>query len=171
MKIIRTAGFIDNLKEAKKNKKNPCWKNYEMVGMKKKKGREVPNCVPKKAQSKLQTAWLDGDVLGYDKNTAIEVKYEAFPLSPQDYDRSIQSHVAIDEIKLPNGKILKSDNRLGSADEQLPSEWFDSFWSALADHIDESRIPYDPYDDPTGQELDKMYNPYDSEQELRHPEY
>tara|TARA_R100001591_G_C4257000_1_gene158694 strand:- start:459 stop:587 length:129 start_codon:yes stop_codon:yes gene_type:complete len=26
--------------------KNPCWKGYEMIGMKKKKGRNVPNCVP-----------------------------------------------------------------------------------------------------------------------------
>jgi hypothetical protein len=25
---------------------NPCWKGYEMVGTKKKDGREVPNCVP-----------------------------------------------------------------------------------------------------------------------------
>lgn len=28
--------------------KGPCWKNYEMVGMKNKGGRQVPNCVPKK---------------------------------------------------------------------------------------------------------------------------
>jgi len=28
--------------------KDPCWKDYEMVGMKTKNGREVPNCVPKK---------------------------------------------------------------------------------------------------------------------------
>ena len=27
---------------------NPCWKGYEMVGTKKKDGREVPNCVPVK---------------------------------------------------------------------------------------------------------------------------
>jgi len=27
--------------------KNPCWKNYKKVGMKKKGGRTVPNCVPK----------------------------------------------------------------------------------------------------------------------------
>jgi hypothetical protein len=27
--------------------KDPCWKNYEMVGMKIKKGKKVPNCVPK----------------------------------------------------------------------------------------------------------------------------
>jgi len=26
--------------------KDPCWKGYEMVGMKKKGGRQVPNCVP-----------------------------------------------------------------------------------------------------------------------------
>jgi hypothetical protein len=29
-------------------KKGPCWKGYEMVGMKKKGGRKVPNCVPLK---------------------------------------------------------------------------------------------------------------------------
>tara|TARA_Y100000385_G_C12505470_1_gene388999 strand:+ start:246 stop:416 length:171 start_codon:yes stop_codon:yes gene_type:complete len=29
-------------------KKGPCWKGYEMVGTKKKGGRKVPNCVPKK---------------------------------------------------------------------------------------------------------------------------
>ncbi len=28
--------------------KNPCWKGYKMVGMKKKKNKKVPNCVPKK---------------------------------------------------------------------------------------------------------------------------
>jgi len=28
-------------------KKDPCWEGYEMVGMKKKKGKKVPNCVPK----------------------------------------------------------------------------------------------------------------------------
>ena len=27
-------------------KEGPCWKGYEMVGMKMKDGREVPNCVP-----------------------------------------------------------------------------------------------------------------------------
>lgn len=26
---------------------DPCWKDYEMIGMKKKNGRQVPNCVPK----------------------------------------------------------------------------------------------------------------------------
>ena len=29
-------------------RKGPCWKGYEMFGMKDKGGRQVPNCVPKK---------------------------------------------------------------------------------------------------------------------------
>ena len=32
----------------KMKKKKPCWKGYMMVGTKKKGGRTVPNCVPKK---------------------------------------------------------------------------------------------------------------------------
>lgn len=30
---------------------DPCWDNYEQVGMKKKGGKEVPNCVPKQKES------------------------------------------------------------------------------------------------------------------------
>jgi len=30
-----------------KNLKKTCWTNYKQVGMKKKGGRMVPNCVPK----------------------------------------------------------------------------------------------------------------------------
>jgi len=34
------------------DKKDPCWKNYEQVGMKEKNGKEVPNCVPKASSAK-----------------------------------------------------------------------------------------------------------------------
>lgn len=36
----------------KTKKKNPCWKGYEMIGMKKKGGKNVPNCVPVKGKGK-----------------------------------------------------------------------------------------------------------------------
>jgi hypothetical protein len=36
-----------NLSKIIKELENPCWKGYEMVGMKNKNGKEVPNCVPK----------------------------------------------------------------------------------------------------------------------------
>ncbi|MBD1397439.1 hypothetical protein H9Q13_09700 [Pontibacter sp. JH31] len=31
--------------------KDPCWKGYEQVGMKKKDGKQVPNCVPENKSS------------------------------------------------------------------------------------------------------------------------
>lgn len=40
-------------KKASKSKSDPCWQGYEKIGMKIKKGRLVPNCVPiKKSQEK-----------------------------------------------------------------------------------------------------------------------
>jgi hypothetical protein len=33
-------------KRSKKKMKNPCWKGYKAIGMKKKGGKKVPNCVP-----------------------------------------------------------------------------------------------------------------------------
>jgi hypothetical protein len=39
--------------ESKKKKaKNPCWEGYEQIGMKMKRGRLVPNCVPKDKKKK-----------------------------------------------------------------------------------------------------------------------
>src|SRR5210317_325779 len=41
---------VGRLKEGENKQmkgKDPCWKDYEMVGTKKKNGKEVPNCVPK----------------------------------------------------------------------------------------------------------------------------
>jgi len=35
--------------EAKKIENDPCWDGYEMIGKKKKNGKEVPNCVPKES--------------------------------------------------------------------------------------------------------------------------
>lgn len=40
--------IIDEEKKKMKGK-DPCWKGYEMVGTKKKGGKEVPNCVPKES--------------------------------------------------------------------------------------------------------------------------
>ena len=36
----------------KKKMKNPCWKGYEAIGMNKKGGKKVPNCVPIKKKKK-----------------------------------------------------------------------------------------------------------------------
>jgi hypothetical protein len=38
----------DDIVLVEKSKTDPCWKGYKQIGMKKKKGKEVPNCVPVK---------------------------------------------------------------------------------------------------------------------------
>lgn len=49
-------GHMKILKERKKDKDgNPCWDGYEMVGMKTKGKKEVPNCVPKTESHKRKT--------------------------------------------------------------------------------------------------------------------
>ena len=44
-----------------KEDKDPCWKGYEMIGMKKKGGRKVPNCVPANEENlaELSTAKME----------------------------------------------------------------------------------------------------------------
>ena len=39
----------------KKTSEDPCWKDYEQAGMKKKRGKEVPNCIPKKSTAKKKS--------------------------------------------------------------------------------------------------------------------
>jgi hypothetical protein len=43
---------VNAIFEEKMKDEDPCWKDYKMVGMKKKGGKEVPNCVPKEAAVK-----------------------------------------------------------------------------------------------------------------------
>jgi hypothetical protein len=58
------------LDEAEKMKgEDPCWKNYEMVGMKNKNGRKVPNCVPKNEEYEVIDA---NDVNGVTIDTIEE---------------------------------------------------------------------------------------------------
>ena len=45
--------------------KDPCWKGYKQLGMKKKNGKEVPNCIPEEAQI--------GDFVEFDDGTVGEI--------------------------------------------------------------------------------------------------
>lgn len=56
----KTKAHADMVKAARKHfeevikEEDPCWKGYTQVGMKKKNGREVPNCVPSKGVPKAK---------------------------------------------------------------------------------------------------------------------
>ena len=45
---------------------DPCWEDYEMVGMKEKDGKEVPNCVPIKEEEEIEEA-VDKDAMPCNK--------------------------------------------------------------------------------------------------------
>ena len=47
---------------------NPCWKGYQMVGTKKKDGREVPNCVPNNEAADSAAINQPGGFVGDDND-------------------------------------------------------------------------------------------------------
>jgi len=62
------------MKKGKNKKSGPCWEGYEMVGMKTKNGRKVPNCVPMKKRSKGSSK--QGEYVGsHIKSTIGEGEY------------------------------------------------------------------------------------------------
>ncbi len=73
--------------------KDPCWKGYEMVGMKTKKGKKVPNCVSKGEGIKEDTLKNYGMVLKHLESHITDPKE---PIDPKDY---LQSNKIIKEIK------------------------------------------------------------------------
>jgi len=74
-KIIRE--YIEVLEDD-----NPCWDGYEMIGMKEKDGKEVPNCVPVKeeildeAEYKGRKVKLNKPMRGDVKKFKVYVKNE-----------------------------------------------------------------------------------------------
>jgi hypothetical protein len=55
-----------------KEEKGPCWKGYEMIGMKKKKGKPVPNCVPVKEEKEYKKLSYDDFTKGRIENPTPE---------------------------------------------------------------------------------------------------
>jgi hypothetical protein len=49
---LESLGFTE---DAREELKKACWKGYEAIGVKKKNGRTVPNCVPKKKKKGLSS--------------------------------------------------------------------------------------------------------------------
>jgi hypothetical protein len=47
----------------KEAKGDPCWDDYEMIGHKKKNGKKVPNCVPKKTNEDRELQELSKDTV------------------------------------------------------------------------------------------------------------
>ena len=69
-KLAKEEMELDEAGKLQGGGKDPCWKGYEMVGMKNKSGKEVPNCVPKEEYEELV---MDMIQEGYDMDQVREV--------------------------------------------------------------------------------------------------
>ena len=63
--------------EIKEKDTNPCWDKYEMIGMKTKDGKEVPNCVPIEEEL-LQEAEYQGRKVKLNKPTRDLKKFKVY---------------------------------------------------------------------------------------------
>jgi hypothetical protein len=56
----------------------PCWKGYQQIGMKKKNGKEVPNCVPESVEEQFDLIEEVVDELSAEHGIDSEVVWENF---------------------------------------------------------------------------------------------
>lgn len=91
----------ENIEE--KDKDDPCWVGYKQVGMKKKNGKEVPNCVPE--ETIKESHYKVGDKVIYKDKEAEVVKVD----QPETGDYYT--------VKTVNGEVKASPNDLKSIKE------------------------------------------------------
>ena len=63
-------------------KKDPCWSGYQMIGMKNKNGKKVPNCVPVKEDEDLDEATYKGREVPLNKPMSGDVKKSKVYVDP-----------------------------------------------------------------------------------------
>ena len=83
--------------------KDPCWKGYEMIGMKKKGGNPVPNCVPVKEEEQID------ELTGKGKLPALKAVYKG----DKDYHtRGAEYHAARADRAERRGEDSKAERHM-----------------------------------------------------------
>jgi len=116
--------------------KGPCWKGYEQIGMKKKNGKEVPNCVPiKESKPKvIEEAEFQGRSVELNKPTRCKKGEEGcskkFKVYVKDGDKvkKVQFGDPNMEIKKDNPKNRKSFRARHNCDNPGPKTMA-RYWS------------------------------------------
>ena len=144
-------------KKAEQNKEqgvaeanDPCWKNYKQIGMKKKGGKKVPNCVPKESIESLEQQIAEAAIGVAPKRTprpgsrpirghATESRYKFDKKTgqmAQDNEDPDQRHgLYID------GKLVKTHNTKQEAEivKQRDPKFKDAEIKKIAEQIDEHK--------------------------------
>ena len=82
-------------------KDDPCWKGYKQIGMKKKNGKQVPNCV-----SESYDIWSDDLKFGYTMEGLLEAEYQGRKVK---LGKPMQGDVKKFKVyvKNPKGNVVK----------------------------------------------------------------
>ena len=106
--------FKEYLQEVKND---PCWKDYEMVGMKKKNNKKVPNCVPVSEQEKKVIMSKKGKVKR--KLISVNESFEEYMKKPSNREIGTPSLTNIYKSMTP-GQEMKEDNVIPRGKYGLP---------------------------------------------------
>ena len=93
---------------------DPCWKDYEMVGMKMKDGKEVPNCVPKNESSINEIEYKDAvEKFNADlmKNSQVERIAKFHKKSIKDVVKALQPYIKVLRYNDKSVKVISIDFR------------------------------------------------------------
>src|SRR6056300_1192429 len=129
-----------NLKEGENKQmkgKDPCWKGYQMVGTKKKNGKEVPNCVPEENVSEADIPLRDKEknkmLSNKDKGTlgkihSLMAKQKQTNKKPKDWAHALAAEETVNELnkstlKSYSDKAFKSQDK---AEAEYDHDHFDS---------------------------------------------
>lgn len=128
------------MKSIKEMKNDPCWKNYEMIGKKKKNGKEVPNCVPVKEGAVPSTEKVitvkhksSGKTLRISANAAQRYRTMGYHYHPTN-----EEVVDEDVSKMPTDKLQKHWD--SHKDEQRPSPAFASKLKLVAKELAKRKL-------------------------------
>lgn len=99
------------------NNENPCWDGYEMVGMKTKDGKEVPNCVPE-GVSEYDIPEDAVEIFGPCNTTIEEAEYQGQEVELNKPFRTPNENKKFAVyVKNPKGNVVKV--RFGSSDMEI----------------------------------------------------
>jgi hypothetical protein len=124
------------MKEEEKKMKgeDPCWKGYEMVGTKKKNGKEVPNCVPKEGV-KEETIAESGGVKVFKTDDGHIEKYGENNFAVYLDGKKQKAYDSLEAAKkaLASGKEKEDEDGNGEMDEGLKPDHLKPGWMLRKD--------------------------------------
>ena len=119
----------EETKNIQEKDSNPCWDGYEMIGMKEKNGKEVPNCVPLEEES-LQEAEYQGRKVTLNKPTRGDVKKSKVNFGHGGTSAKKKGEKTM-RIKKSNPERRKSFRARHNCDNPGP-KWKARYWSCRA---------------------------------------